>query len=70
MFFTGVNVDQCVSTTMQGAYFRDYHCILLEDATSTSSPEYCKKDVVFNTKQCWGFVSDTRKLRDARPHPE
>lgn len=66
LFFTGVNVDQCVSTTMQGAYFLDYNCVLLEDACSTSSPDYCKKDVVFNTKQCWGFVTDTERLARAR----
>jgi ureidoacrylate peracid hydrolase len=67
LFFTGVNVDQCVSTTLQDAHFRDYNCILLEDASSTSSPDYCKKDIVFNTKQCWGFVTDTEKLATARP---
>jgi ureidoacrylate peracid hydrolase len=67
LFFSGVNIDQCVSTTMQGAYFRDYNCVLLEDAASTSSPDYCKQDVVFNTKQCWGFVTDTRRLAAAEP---
>jgi ureidoacrylate peracid hydrolase len=65
LFFSGVNVDQCVGTTMQGAYFRDYNCVLLEDATSTSSPDYCKKAVVFNAKQCWGFVTDTQKFASA-----
>lgn len=67
LFFTGVNVDQCVSTTLQDAHFRDYNCILLEDASSTSSPDFCKKDVVFNTKQCWGFVTDTERFGSAQP---
>ena len=69
IFFTGVNVDQCVTTTMEDAYFRDYNAILLEDASSTSSPEYCKKAVVFNAKNCWGFVTDTERLADAAPFP-
>lgn len=57
--FTGVNVDPCVATTMEEAYFRDYNCVLLEDACATSSPDYCKKSVVFNAKQCWGFSTTT-----------
>lgn len=67
LFFTGVNTDQCVTTTMEDAYFRDYNCVLLEDATSTSSPDYCKQAVVFNTKQCWGFVTTTEQLAAAEP---
>ena len=62
LFLTGVNTDQCVTTTMEDAYFRDYNAILLEDATSTSSPDYCKKAVVFNAKQCWGFVMSTAQF--------
>ena len=67
LFFTGVNVDQCVSTTMEEAYFRDYNCVLLEDGCATSSPDFCKQAVVFNTKQCWGFSTTTEKFAAARP---
>ena len=56
---TGVNVDQCVTTTMEDAYFRDYNPVLLTDATATSSPAYCKDAVVFNARQCWGFTMTT-----------
>ncbi|MFG1673748.1 hypothetical protein [Micromonospora sp. NPDC049282] len=38
------------------------------DATATSSPSYCKDAVVFNTKQCWGFVTTTAAFADPRPH--
>lgn len=51
--FGGVNTDECVSTTMEGAYFRDYAAVLLTDATATFSPGYCKDTVVFNAQQCW-----------------
>lgn len=67
VFLTGVNTDQCVTTTMEDAYFRDYNAILLSDATSTSSPDYCKDAVVFNAKQCWGFVMTTEQFANAEP---
>ncbi|AHY48338.1 Amidases related to nicotinamidase (plasmid) [Rubrobacter radiotolerans] len=67
LFFTGVNTDQCVTTTMEDAYFHDYNAILLEDATSTSSPGYCKDAVVFNAKNCWGFSTTTEKFAAAEP---
>jgi ureidoacrylate peracid hydrolase len=57
LFFSGVNTDQCVTTTMEDAYFRDYNCVLLTDATATSSPDYCRAAVEFNTKNCWGFTT-------------
>jgi ureidoacrylate peracid hydrolase len=62
LFLAGVNADQCVTTTMEDAYFRDYNAILLTDATATSSPEYCKDAVVFNAQQCWGFTMDTHSF--------
>jgi nicotinamidase-related amidase len=67
LYFSGVNIDQCVSSTMEEAYFRDYNCVLLEDACATSSPDYCKQAVVFNAKQCWGFSTTTAKFADAKP---
>lgn len=67
LFFAGVNTDQCVGTTLQDAYFRDYACVLLTDATATTSPDYCKDATVYNTKGAWGFVMDTATLAAARP---
>ena len=66
LYFAGVNVDQCVATTMEEAYMRDYNCVLLEDACATSSPDYCKKSVVFNAKQCWGFSMTTEAFAAAQ----
>jgi ureidoacrylate peracid hydrolase len=67
LYFSGVNTDQCVTTTMEDAYFRDYNAVLLEDATATSSPAFCKDAVVFNAKNCWGFVTTTNGLANAAP---
>jgi ureidoacrylate peracid hydrolase len=66
LFLTGVNIDQCVTTTMEDAYFRDYNAVLLSDATATSSPPYCRDAVLFNAKQCWGFVTDTERFAAPR----
>lgn len=65
LLFAGVNTDQCVSTTMEGACFRDYNVLLIEDATATSSPDYCKLAVLHNTRLCWGFVTSTESLQSA-----
>lgn len=67
IYFTGVNIDQCVATTMEEACFRDYNCVLLEDGCATSSPDYCRQSVVFNAKHCWGFTTTTEKF--AAPVP-
>ncbi|MDB5621460.1 MAG: nicotinamidase-like amidase [Devosia sp.] len=60
LYLAGVNIDQCVTTTMEDACFRDYNAVLLEDACATSSPDYCRQAVVYNAKNCWGFVMDTQ----------
>ena len=67
LFLAGVNTDQCVTTTMEDAYFRDYNAVLLTDATATSSPSYCKDAVVFNARHCWGFSMTTEQF--AHPEP-
>jgi nicotinamidase-related amidase len=67
LYFSGVNVDQCVATTMEEACFRDFNCVLLEDACATSSPPYCKDAVVFNAKQCWGFSTTTERFANPSP---
>ncbi|MCC5878947.1 MAG: isochorismatase family protein [Idiomarina sp.] len=66
LLFAGVNTDQCVSTTMEGACFRDYNVVLIEDATATSSPDFCKQAVLHNTRLCWGFVTSTESLMSAQ----
>lgn len=67
LFFTGVNTDQCVETTMEDAYFRDYNSILLRDATATSSPDFCKDAVVHNAELCWGFSMTTEQFANPEP---
>ena len=68
LYLTGVNVDQCVTTTMEDAYFRDYNCVLLTDGCATSSPDYCRQAVEFNAKNCWGFATTTEHFANPAPH--
>jgi ureidoacrylate peracid hydrolase len=67
LFLTGVNIDQCVTTTMEDAYFHDHNAVLVEDACATSSPDFCKDAVLFNAKQCWGFVTTSGAMAATQP---
>lgn len=69
LFFTGVNADQCVMTTLCDANCLGYDCILLKDCTATTSPEYCWLATLYNVKQCFGFVSDSQAILQALNNP-
>lgn len=62
LLFTGVNADQCVMATLQDANFLGYDCILIQDCTATTSPEYCWLATLYNVKQCFGFVTDSNAI--------
>lgn len=62
LFFAGVNVDQCVMVTLQDANFLGYDCILLQDCTATTSPDYCLEATLYNVRQCFGFVTNSMEL--------
>lgn len=62
LLFTGVNADQCVLCTLQDANFLGYDCILLQDCTATTSPDYCMQATIYNTNQIFGFVIDSPTL--------
>jgi nicotinamidase-related amidase len=65
LLFGGVNADQCVLATLMDANFLGYDCVLVQDCTATTSPEYCLLATLYNVKQCFGFVADSQGLRDA-----
>ncbi|KAJ7092697.1 Isochorismatase hydrolase [Mycena epipterygia] len=62
LLFAGVNADQCVAGTLVDAYFRGYDCLLVEDATATTSPQGGFENVVYNAGNSYGFVTDTTRL--------
>ncbi len=63
LLFAGVNVDQCVLCTLQDANFRGYDCLLLEDCSATTSPDYCRDATLYNVQQCFGFVVKAEHLQ-------
>ncbi len=65
LFIGGVNMDQCVMTTLEDASFLGYDTILVEDATATTSPDYCVQAVLYNVKLLFGFVTRSAALLTA-----
>jgi ureidoacrylate peracid hydrolase len=57
LLIAGVNMDQCVMTTLEDASFLGYDTVLIEDATATTSPDYCVQSVLYNVKLLFGFVT-------------
>lgn len=62
LLFGGVNADQCVLCTLQNATFLGYDCLLIEDCTATTSPDYCMAATIYNVRQCFGFVINSNGL--------
>jgi ureidoacrylate peracid hydrolase len=65
LFIGGVNMDQCVMTTLEDASFLGYDTVLIEDATATTSPDYCVQAVLYNVKLLFGFVTRSTALLEA-----
>ncbi|WP_416896448.1 MAG: cysteine hydrolase family protein [Minwuia sp.] len=65
ILFAGVNTDQCVFCSLTDANFLGYGCILLEDCCATTSPDFCTEATLWNVKNCYGFVSDSGRVRAA-----
>lgn len=59
LLLSGVNSDQCVYSTLVDAACLGYDVILVDDASATTSPDYCHQATVYNTRQCFGFTTDT-----------
>ncbi|KAF8960985.1 Isochorismatase hydrolase [Flammula alnicola] len=62
LLFAGVNTDQCVLGTLVDAYYRGYDCIVLEDGTATTSPEGGYENMIYNSGNGYGFVTDTKRV--------
>jgi nicotinamidase-related amidase len=65
LLFAGVNLDQCVFTTLMDASFLGYDCVLLEDCAATSSPEFCTQATLWNVDRCFGFVTASGEILKA-----
>lgn len=67
LLFAGVNADQCVLCTLQDANFRGYDCLMLEDCSATTSPDFCMQATLYNVRQCFGFVCTSGAVLEQLP---
>lgn len=65
ILFAGVNADQCVLHTLADANFHGYDTVMLEDASATTSPEYCMHATLYNVRQIFGFTVTAADLAAA-----
>jgi nicotinamidase-related amidase len=56
LFFGGVNADQCVLHTLADANFLGYDTLMFEDASATTSPDFCMQATLYNVRQIFGFT--------------
>lgn len=62
VLFGGVNADQCVLHTLADANFLGYDTLMVEDATATTSPDYCWQATLYNVRQIFGFTCQGEDL--------
>jgi ureidoacrylate peracid hydrolase len=55
LFFTGVNSDQCVYSSLIDAACLGYDVVFVDGASATTSPAFCHDATLYNTRQCYGF---------------
>lgn len=62
LLICGVNMDQCVMTTLEDASFLGYDTILVQDCTATTSPAFCVEATLYNVKLLFGFVTTSQAI--------
>jgi ureidoacrylate peracid hydrolase len=65
LVFVGIASNVCVESTIRDAYFREYFCVLVRDATQQSGPTFIHDAVIYNVETFLGWVSDTDCLCSA-----
>ena len=59
LIFVGIASNVCVESTLRDAYFREYFCVFVRDATQHSGPAFIQDAVIYNVETFLGWVSDT-----------
>lgn len=62
LIFVGVATNICVEATIRDALYRDYLCLVVEDATNAAGPGYVKDATLFNVETILGWVTNTDSL--------
>jgi ureidoacrylate peracid hydrolase len=68
LVFVGIASNVCVESSIRDAYFREYFCVLVRDATQQSGPAFIHDAVIYNVETFLGWVSDTDSLCRALGH--
>jgi ureidoacrylate peracid hydrolase len=59
LIVTGIASNVCVESTIRDAFFREYFCVLVHDATQQSGPAFVQDAVIYNIETFLGWVSST-----------
>ena len=70
LIFVGVNTDRCVFSTLCDASFLGYGCLLVEDASATSSPAYVTDAIHFLVRLLYGATLTSDDLLRELSSPE
>jgi ureidoacrylate peracid hydrolase len=71
LIFAGIASNVCVESTLRDAYFREYFCVFVRDATQQSGPAFIQDAVIYNVETFLGWVCDTDSIVTAlRAHPQ
>ncbi|MCJ1265300.1 hypothetical protein MMC22_005175 [Lobaria immixta] len=62
LLFAGANTDQCVGGSLQDAFTKGWDCLLLSDGCATTSPDFARQCIEYNTSEGWGFVLSCEDL--------
>lgn len=73
LVFTGCTTTVCVESTLRDAFFRDYHCLLLEDCTAepigSDLPGTNRDASIRVIESMFGSVSDSWAFETALLQP-
>lgn len=62
LVFVGIASNVCVESTIRDAYFREYFCVFVRDATQASGPAFIQDAVIYNVETFLGWVTNTAEL--------
>ena len=62
LVFTGIATNVCVESTLRDAYFREFFCLLIDDATQQAGPAFIQDATVYNVETFLGWVTGTAEF--------
>ena len=65
LLFVGIASNVCVESTIRDAYFREYFCLFIEDATQQSGPAFIQEAVIYTVETFLGWVATTEAVCQA-----